>query len=560
MSDRLEIIIARHAGFCMGVRRALNLCLDAANSPTSPKPVSTLGPLIHNRQVLQTLEQKEVRAIGEGVSPGEVGTAVIRAHGISPAKLNETRRFSKKIIDATCPHVRKVQEIVRKYSARGYKCIIVGDPGHAEVEGVMSYAGEAGVVVNTPRDVANLGHMGKAVVVAQTTQNKTVFQDLSSQIRAKCGECKIFDTICKATQERQEEAVQLAREVDAVIVVGGYNSANTCRLAQICADTGTPVFHVENEDELPVEKIFEFHRIGITAGGSTPNWMIKRVTGRLRNSEEERNRPLACRFRRILTVPIRTNAFLGGGAACMTYAAFALLELPSGPLALCMALAFCFIVSQHLLHQYTKLKAMQLNEPELGKFFETHARLLLLLASATAALSIGLSFRLGTAPFVLILLGTAGGLLYCMPKRTKPIFAGLDRGRQLTGSKEFFVALAWATTTVLVPFLSVDLPEKRIAPLAVFALFAALLAFYRTLLTDMRDVEGDQLVGRETIVVAFGLRVSARILLLIAPIQFFLLLGSALIGWISGVGYVMLLVPCYYMLINRLYLHNQLPG
>ncbi len=544
----------------MGVRRALNLCLDAANSPLSARPISTLGPLIHNRQVLEVLQQKGVRIIDNYTCEEDIGTAIIRAHGILPERLDRLKESAERVIDATCPHVSKVQNIVRKYSALGYKCIVVGDPGHAEVEGVMSYAGGAGIVVSGLEDAEKLGDMERAVVVAQTTQNESVFNAAADIVCRKCFECKVFNTICKATQERQDEATELAKNVEAMVVVGGYNSANTRRLAQICSRTGTPVFHVESDEELDVDEILRFRRIAITAGASTPNWMIRRVTARLARCEQQRNHSVWYLLKRLLNVPVRTNAFLGGGAAMMTYAAFSLLELPFGRLLLCMALAFCFITSQHLLHQHTKLKAMLLNEPERGRFFRAHAVPLQIFAAVMAAMALAVSIFLGVAPFLLVLLGTAGGLVYSMPERRAPFLGAIGRFRQITGSKEFFVALAWAITTVLIPYLASGSPQGRFAAMAAFALFAALLAFYRTLLTDIRDVEGDQLVGRETIAVAFGRKTVARILLLIAPVQLVLLSGLLLFGWISGGAYVMLLVPCYCMMIAVLSLRNRLPA
>ncbi len=559
MRDRLEIITARHAGFCMGVRRALKLCMDAVNSSSAPRPIFTLGPLIHNRQVLDVLERKGVHESAKELSGREKGTAVIRAHGISPADLERVRAMTGGIVDATCPHVSKVHKIVKKYSGLGYKCIVVGDPGHAEVEGVMSCAGGEGIVIRDMDDARSIATMDRAVVVAQTTQNAAVFEAVSAFIGERCNECLVFDTICRATQDRQNEAIELAHRAEAVVVVGGYNSANTCRLARICADTGTPVYHVESEKELPVDDILQYRRIAVTAGASTPNWMIRRVTDRLHSADREHSRPVLTALRRLLTLPIRSNIFQGGGAACMVYAAFVLLDLPTGPLVQCMALAFCFITSQHLLHQYSKLRSMILNEPERGRFFETHAGSLLALAALTAALSVVFGFMLGPAAFVLIILGTVGGLAYCILERAGSVSGMAGRLRQMTGSKEFFVAAAWATTTALIPFLSVQAVDRRLTPLAVFAVFAALMPFHRTLLTDMRDVEGDQLIGRETLAVAFNRRAAVAILLSVAPVQFLLLLVASLMGWISGVGYVMLLAPCYYMLISWLYLQNRLP-
>ncbi len=558
MPEHMEIILARHAGFCMGVRRALNLCLDVANDPASPRPIVTLGPLIHNSQVLKVLEQKGVRQIVEEDPVEQTGTAVIRAHGISPGRREDVRKFANKIIDATCPHVSKVQNIVKKYAVLGYKCIIVGDPGHAEVEGVMSYSGGMGILISSPEEAKELPVLEKTVVVAQTTQNKAVFDEVAAIVKSKSDKCKVFDTICRATQNRQNEAIKLARQVQAMVVVGGYNSANTRRLVRICADTGTPVYHVETEKELPLDDILKLRKLGITAGASTPSWMIKRVINKLRVADEKLHRPKALMLKRLLATPVRTNIFLGGGAACMTYAAFALLPLSSEPLFLCMLLAFCFIVSQHLLHQFTKRKAMLLNEPERGIFLESNAFFLAGLGVVAAAVAVAVSFTLGPAPLAIVLIGTAAGGIYCIPEKSGEDFSIIDRFRKLAGAKEFFVAIAWAATTVLIPFLSAGNQTMIFVTIA-FAIFAGLTAFHRTLLTDMRDLEGDQITGRETLAVALGPETAIRILIGVCVFQFFLLLGSALAGWISIAGYGMMLVPFYCLAISLTYLNGRLP-
>ncbi len=559
MKKKLDITVAQNAAFCMGVRRALDFCLDASNDPSAPKPIFTVGPLIHNSQVLDMLEQKGIKTLDGEETDCEIGSAIIRAHGISPTKRSEIEKKSRNIIDATCPHVSKVQKIAQKYSAKGYKCIIVGDPGHAEVDGVLSYTGGSGFVVSGIGDAKKLGKMEKAVVVAQTTQNEETFFSVSALIEEKADQCTIFNTICKATHKRQSEAIELAQKVEAMIVVGGYNSANTCRLAQICADTNTPVFHVETEQDLSLEEVLEFRHIGITAGASTPNWMIRRIVDKLQKYDLRCNHPLALLMRRILAIPIRTKAFLGGGAAAITYAAFEFLRLSPETLLLCMGLAFSFITFQHLLHQYTKRKAMMLNEPDKGEFFDKNSRPLLLLLMLTCLTSLLLSFLLGPIKFIIILLGLTAGGLYCIPKPLHNPYRFLEPLGYLTGSKELFVVLAWVITTVLVPFLS-SAQQPGMTSLIIFALFSGLVVFHRTLLTDMQDLEGDQLVGRETIAVALGRKISLRILLFAAPLQLLILLTGVLLGWMPGAGFFLLVVPGYCILINYIYSHDKMPA
>jgi len=550
----------------MGVRRALNLTLDAANDPSNARPITTIGPLIHNRQVLEVLDAKGIATMSDHLD-GRVGTAIIRAHGITPRQRERLGEGCQKVIDATCPHVRKVQRIAQQHCEDGYWCVVVGDPGHAEVEGVLSYAGGRGLVVSSAQEVARLPEMDKVIVVAQTTQSEETFSQVAEAIRRRYPQCRVFNTVCRSTQRRQAEARRLAREVEAMVVVGGFNSANTRRLAETCARTGTPTFHVETEQQLDAERLLQYRRIGVTAGASTPHWMIRRVLRRIRSEHGRRGRSMRRLMRFVLSGPIRTNVFLGGGAAAMTFACWRLIGASGGLLGHCMALAFFFIMAQHLLNQYSKRKAMYLNDPDRGEFFEANAHVLLALSAAGCALALFLALLLGRVPFMLMLVGTAAGLLYRFAP-SKGTAGRLFPGslKRIPGSKELFVGLAWAVTAALVPALAADEQGGawRLAEhwkgVSVAGLFAFLAAFQRTLLTDLRDVEGDQLVGRETIAALMGQRASKPLMVALLAAQAVVLAGlGGLLGWTTGLSYVMLAAVVYYGFCVALFHKGQLP-
>lgn len=546
VGDRnLEILLAQTAGFCMGVRRALKLTLDAANDPASPRPIATVGPLIHNPHVLEVLRDKGVEAL-EGEGCEGAATAIIRAHGVAPQEHERLAACCQRVIDATCPHVHRVQRIAERYCRDGYHCVVVGDRGHAEVEGVLSYARGRGVVVSRIEDVDQLPPMQKAVVVAQTTQDATLFARVAEKVRQKHPDSLVFDTICRSTQMRQEEARRLAGRVDAMVVVGGFNSANTCRLAAICSEAGTATFHVEADWQLDMERLLQCRRIGVTAGASTPHWMIRRVLYRIRSEHDRRQRTFSHMMRLILRGPIRTNVFIGGGAAAMAFANWRLIPLDGGPLGLCMALAFFFILAQHLLNQYTKRHVIYLSEPEKGEFFRANAGAIRLLGVSSCALAAFIGFLLGWLPFALVLAGSAAGLLYRSRLGGRVSTAlHIRRLEQLPGSKELFVAMAWGVTTALVPALAARAPVRRWHGVAVAAAFSFLLAFHRTLLTDLRDVESDQLVGRETMAGLLGEGACKRVVIGVLAAEALLLAGGGLLGWTSAVGYGMLVsVAC----------------
>jgi 4-hydroxy-3-methylbut-2-enyl diphosphate reductase len=438
---------------------------------------------------------------------------------------------------------------------------VVGDQGHAEVEGVLSHTRGRGIVVSRPDDVDALPELPKVVVVAQTTQDEDLFARVTERLRQRYPGCLVFDTICRSTQKRQAEAKRMAQQVDVMIVVGGFNSANTRRLAQICSDAGTPTFHVETDWQLDVDRLLQYRRVGVTAGASTPHWMIRRVIRRLRSEYDRRRRSPSYLLRLILAGPIRANVFIGGGAAALTFANWRLMQLEAGPLGLAAALAFFFIMSQHLLSQYAIRNVMYLSDPDKGEFFRANAGAIWLLGVACCALAAFLAFLLGWLPFVLVLAGTAAGLLYRF-EFGRRIGASLHVGslEQVPGSKELFVALAWGVTTALIPALAAGGPDVRWRAVAVAIAFALLLSFHRTLLSDMRDVESDQLVGRETLASMLGDRACRGVLAGVLAAEVVLLAGlGGLLGWTSAISYGMLIPVCYSAVCSLMFHRGRLP-
>ncbi len=529
---RFEIILADTAGFCMGVRRAVRMVLRAADQPAWPSPIRIQGPLIHNRQVLRVLEDRGVLTDEEG-SDWAGGTAVVRAHGLSGSGQEQLRRRAAVLLDATCPHVRRVQKIVEEYAAQGYMCVVVGDAGHAEVDAVLSYAGAEGRVISGPGEVDELPDAERVVVVAQTTQDQEVFRRTAERMRARYPECRAFETVCRSTEQRQAEVRELAGRVEAMIVVGGLHSANTRRLAQISAATGTPTFHVETDAELDLNAMLSHERVGLTAGASTPNWMIRRVMRRLEDEHRRRTRPLRYWALTFVRGLVNANVYAAGAAAALSFAC-ALLLSPRHPMVgACMAVAFFFVLGQQLLNQYGRRGALYLSEPDRAGFFMANEGALLLLGVCSSVLALFLAHFLGWVAFGLIALGSAGGLTYRVPlpgRLTRRL--GFRSLEQLPGSKELFVGLAWASLAALVPALAAPgapLPW-RAAAVAFAVAFAA--AFQRTLALELLDVRADKIVGRETLAGVLGPRVAQKVLYgLIVLVAAVLAGAGCLAGW-----------------------------
>lgn len=252
---------------------------ETVKAKASNEKIYTYGPLIHNPQAVEALEKMGVGVLND---ISEVcGTIFIRTHGLSPEERGKLKKSGARICDATCPDVGIIQGIVRKHIRKGYHTIIVGNKEHPEVRALLGYAEGRGVAVSSREEIEKLKGWKDVCVVAQSTQKEDKFAELVEVIKSIYPEAAIFNTICHSTTERQEEVRELAKEVDAVVVVGGYNSANTTKLAQISREIGTPTFHIETENELNPNDFNEFGKIGVTAGSSTPSWQIERVVKKL---------------------------------------------------------------------------------------------------------------------------------------------------------------------------------------------------------------------------------------------------------------------------------------
>jgi 4-hydroxy-3-methylbut-2-en-1-yl diphosphate reductase len=274
----MEIMRARHAGACYGVERALSMVRHAVE--TYGAPVYTLGPLIHNPTVVNELEAQGVVAI-DSIDEIESGTLVIRSHGVAPDVLSAARARGLNIIDATCPHVSKVHKASSRLSEKGYLVIVVGEAGHPEVEGICGYAGSEFLVVpdaeSLPDELPSK-HIG---VVVQTTQSEETVAQVVSALEARVDDLEAYNTVCFATQLRQEAVRELAGKVDLMIVVGGRNSGNTRRLVQISSQVCRRTYHIETPDELEPAWFDGCARVGVTAGASTPESQIVAVIERL---------------------------------------------------------------------------------------------------------------------------------------------------------------------------------------------------------------------------------------------------------------------------------------
>lgn len=275
----MKLTIAKTAGFCMGVDMALRKLDLAINAGEHQQSIFTLGPIIHNPQVLQHYASQGVRQAQnlDDIQPGNV--VVIRAHGIPMQVQNAYEQRGALLVDATCPKVKKAQILIQKQAAPKRRLLLFGEPNHPEVQGLISYAQEYDIF-ETLDELRLLPLDGgtRYFLAAQTTQDKCLFDAIAAYLRSNIDpDLPILDTICTATKERQDEVRGIANKVQAMVVVGGKESGNTRRLAQIAEEAGVRAIHVETSAELPLEELSQYDSIGLTAGASTPSDIIADV-------------------------------------------------------------------------------------------------------------------------------------------------------------------------------------------------------------------------------------------------------------------------------------------
>ena len=312
----MKVILAENAGFCMGVRRAVETTLDMVRSE---EKIATFGPLIHNPQVLGLLEERGVDIL-QDIPDHRDGTIIIRAHGIPPESKGKLKESGATVHDATCPRVLKVQAIISRHQKEGYATVIIGDKNHAEVDGLLGFTGGAGQVVTTEDEARKIELTPPYIIVSQTTQDDKSFNILSQIILERFPDGKVFNTICDSTHKRQAAVLDLCDKVQAMVVVGGRSSANTRRLGELVEKKGCPVHMVETEEELDPRSFAQYDCVGVTAGASTPSWIINRVIQVLESIPGPSENRFAAFLSRVVSFLMASNIYVSIGGGLLAYA------------------------------------------------------------------------------------------------------------------------------------------------------------------------------------------------------------------------------------------------
>jgi len=541
----LQVKLGKTSGFCWGDKRAMDIVMDI--SKKTKGPLYTYGPLIHNPQVIEMLESKNIKVLKD-LKEMNSDNLVIRTHGITPGKRREIKEKGYHINDATCPLVMKVQSIIKRHARKGYSTIIVGDKKHAEVEGLFGFTEGKGIVIEKDEEVNALPHLNMVCLVAQTTFDKSLYKKITKSILNRFPKAKTFDTTCDATDKRQTEVLSLAKQVDAMIIVGGKNSANTTRLAQISRATGIPTFLVETEDDLQENQFNGFQSIGVMAGASTPNWMTNRVVEKVEGIKIQ-NLSRLSRFSLLLgRFFVFSNLYVALGGGILTYAICYLQRLT--PKLSYSFTAFFYFLSMYIMNNIADSQAMGYNNPIKNYFYEKFRYSFLVAGLLSSLAALVISFQLGALPFAAVFASILLGMFYSLkiiPQSKN--FKLFWRLKDIPASKDLYIALAWVTITAFVPFLSQRESGSFLSSLVSF-FFVFSIVYIKSILFDIRDIQGDRIVGRETIPMIMGIdktKLYLGVLLILTSAGLFV---SGWFYWVSSLSFFLLasLGYCFFYL------------
>jgi 4-hydroxy-3-methylbut-2-enyl diphosphate reductase len=535
----MKVVIAKTAGFCKGVRGAIEVTMTAIQQRQKGEDICTFGPLIHNSQVLSMLAKKGVveESLIERCADKKV---VIRAHGIPPYSRQQLHEQGATLLDATCKRVAKVHAAIKRHARRGYHTIIVGDADHAEVIGLLGYTENRGAVINRPEQIDEFpADWDKVLLVAQTTQNEEVFREIEAAFMRKYPSGIVKNTICDSTQERQAEVRQMCSQVDAMVIVGGLNSGNTLRLAEVARDCRIPTFHIETEAELDAEVMARYSCVGVSAGASTPNWIIRDVVDFLENMSPGASRKLG--FKRLLESLAYGNFYIALATALLAQMAAALTNLAGEASFSIMAAGYAF--AMHSLNVYLDQDSIELNDPGRAAFYIKWRPVFMASSALSLGVALALAYRIGFPNFLAMILLMLLGVVYGVK-----LFLPAVKIKDIPTSKTFLVPMAWASVCVL-PYFTGDYP-MRVA-YAGWAIF--LLSLVRSTMRDLLAIQGDRLVGKETLVVLAGERrtvlfvVGALVALVLTAVfgplagistrfSYFLIVPAAIYGFLLKMG------------------------
>jgi len=486
----------------MGVRKAVLRIVDEINS--SEDEILVYGPLIHNPQTIRILDKRGVKTI-YNLDTIKNKTVAIRTHGIPLESLRKIKKQAGRYINLTCPRVARVQGIVKKYSDNGYYTIIIGDPDHAEVESIKSYASSGVTVIPSPDNIDFIQKADKYIVVAQTTLNKAVYSEITALIDKSYNNVIFCNTICDSTHSRQDDVTSAINNgIDALVVVGGKNSANTNRLASIGRDNNIKTFHVETEEELVEDDFRDVAHVLVTAGASTPGWVINNVLEKLFDINYKNKRMIINIAKSFFEFTIRTNIISSIASAFMTMLFEWALGVWSGfklP-----AISAMYVFSMYSVNNYFAKSSLKESNPFKYKLHKKNSVLIIIITLLFLLISQYLIFTFSLKLIVVYYILLVTGILYTTPMVRKFV-QNLPRNVQIIYKMKSMIATSGWILICSLPIwmIPVDIFTSKIIIILTVFTFAAYMIITRNLLHDIIGYHGDLIIGSNTLPLSIGM-------------------------------------------------------
>ncbi len=536
----MKIELAQHSGFCIGVRDAVLKIVKNLND--TDEEIYVYGPLIHNPQTTEILEKRGLKTI-KSLDHIDGKIIAIRTHGIPVENLRDIKKRAKRYIDLTCPRVSKVQGLIKKYSGKGYFTIIIGDADHAEVLGLKSYAASGVVVISKTGDIDGIPSAERYIIVSQTTQDSERFNTIVDSIRKKYPDVLVFNTICDSTHLRQDEIrAGISRNIGALIVVGGRDSANTARLVRLGYECGVRTFHIESEKELSPEDFSGIDYVLVTAGASTPGWIINNVMEKLYSIRNSRKGLPATILFKLAEYALRLNLLSAVSAFFINMVVQRYLGAAPDIIAACISGMYIF--SMYTINNSMEMDTLLTRNPLKYRLQNEYRSILMPASVVTLIASIVLMFQYGYMLFVVYLLSVLLGCVYSGSMVKRLVHAvNIRLFTRLYYLKNLVSSLGWVLSAAIIP-VAIHRADPWSA--AALCMLVFTLTFTRDLLIDMIALQGDLLFGRQTLPTFIGTGKTRLIAVILSAVT--LALFASVTVWRGNYYYLLFMLNCIYFL------------
>jgi (E)-4-hydroxy-3-methyl-but-2-enyl pyrophosphate reductase len=521
----MKIELARNSGFCMGVRDAVLSLVKELN--TTGEHILVYGPLIHNPQTMSVLNARGLKTIND-LESIDGKTVAIRTHGVPIETLREIRKRAGRVCNMTCPRVAHVQGIIKKYALKGFFTIIIGDEGHAEVNGLKSYAAAGCIVISRAAQIAEIPAADRYLVVAQTTQDRQIFSVIASEITKRFKDVTVFNTICDSTDSRQGDIRRAIDDnIDTLVVVGGRNSANTQRLAQMGRECSIRTFHIETPDELEENDLQGAGNILVTAGASTPSYIINNVLEKLYDIKFKNSSTFARLATRAFDALQKT--IILPAVSSFVMALFIQWLAGNTVMLIPAVISMLYIFSMYVINNRMDMKYLMSINPMKYSVQDRHHKLFTVLSALSLTASLTLSLALPVPVFLLYAASCAMGILYSTPiaKRTIHTLLPLPAAR-LYNQKNLAVSFGWVIAVTCIPLMSINASPFSCLKASVFVFT---VIFIRSMLYDKIAFQSDVIFGRESLLTILGSTATDYLVYSIATIG---AVGFGLMAMLSG--------------------------